>query len=110
MELMLRFAWHLAASFGRDPRVTALLSATSVHILPVINPDGLVAHSRNNANNADLNRNFPLTKFPYGAAPCSPTQAAPLPTPSRAASLFGGLPSLALSPPALASLFTSLTG
>lgn len=30
-----------------------------LHILPSLNPDGFTARKRNNANNVDLNRDFP---------------------------------------------------
>ena len=34
-------------------------------LLPSMNPDGLVAGQRLNANGKDLNRNFPLDGAPY---------------------------------------------
>lgn len=30
-----------------------------LHILPSLNPDGFTVRKRNNANNVDLNRDFP---------------------------------------------------
>ncbi len=39
-----------------------------VVIIPILNPDGVVAGTRRNANNIDLNRNFPSSDFAEGAA------------------------------------------
>ena len=83
-QLLLYLAEHLASQYGRDGRVTAILNTTEVFILPSLNPDGyqisrygwtaLVCSAilsregvcedrrnvgRNNANNRDLNRDFP---------------------------------------------------
>lgn len=67
-ELLLHFTEHLVTGYGHDYNVTRLLNTTTVHILPTINPDGFQAadpkdcigvKGRNNANGADLNRNFP---------------------------------------------------
>jgi protein MpaA len=37
-----------------------------VFILPLLNPDGLSANTRQNANGVDLNRNFPTRDFAVG--------------------------------------------
>ncbi len=46
-----------AAEAGSE--VDAILSAGAVHLLFTMNPDGFDLHRRGNANNVDLNRNFP---------------------------------------------------
>lgn len=38
-----------------------------VVVMPVVNPDGLAAHTRRNAHHIDLNRNFPTRDFGTGA-------------------------------------------
>lgn len=49
----------LTESYGSDPRITALVDGSEIWILPSMNPDGTAAARRYNANNVDLNRNFP---------------------------------------------------
>lgn len=44
-ELAMDFARELAEGFGRDPRITALLQAVRLLVVPVVNPDGF-HHSR----------------------------------------------------------------
>ncbi|GFY66267.1 carboxypeptidase D [Trichonephila inaurata madagascariensis] len=67
-ELMLHLLSLLLDGYGKDDYVTWLLDNTRIHIMPSMNPDGFEASSegecsgvqgRGNANNADLNRNFP---------------------------------------------------
>lgn len=58
-ELMLRLIKYLAENDGVDPRITNLISKYQMHIMPSMNPDGADLHRRGNANNADLNRDFP---------------------------------------------------
>jgi protein MpaA len=78
---------------GDEPNSTVVARALAVHInpetlpsnltliiVPDVNPDGLIAHTRVNANGVDINRNFPsktwrsdyteLTRYP-GAQPSS---------------------------------------
>jgi protein MpaA len=78
---------------GDEPHTTVLARALAVHInletlprnltliiVPDVNPDGLMAHMRVNANGVDINRNFPsrtwrseyteMTRYP-GAKPSS---------------------------------------
>jgi subtilisin-like proprotein convertase family protein len=49
----------LTDSYGTDPRITDLVDSTEIWILPSMNPDGTASVRRYNANNYDLNRNFP---------------------------------------------------
>jgi hypothetical protein len=59
-ELSLEYALSLVADDGVVPEVTQLLDEVSVVVVPVVNPDGLVANSRQNGNNVDINRNYGL--------------------------------------------------
>jgi hypothetical protein len=65
--LMLRLIDSLITSYGNDTRITNLLNNVEIWINPLANPDGsyyagnhtVTGSRRNNANNYDLNRNFP---------------------------------------------------
>jgi PKD repeat protein len=65
--LLLRLADYLLNNYGIDPQITYLLDNSEIWINPLANPDGTfrggnhtVAFStRFNANNVDLNRNYP---------------------------------------------------
>ena len=67
-ETLLLLVQYLCENYGRVPSVTDLIDNTRIHIMPTMNPDGYNnAHERDyssvtgrsNANNVDLNRNFP---------------------------------------------------
>lgn len=66
-NLLLRLIDYLLSSYGNDPKVTYLLDNTEIWINPLANPDGTYKGGNNtvnyavryNANNVDLNRNFP---------------------------------------------------
>jgi carboxypeptidase D len=49
----------LVNSYGVDARLTALVDENEIWILPSMNPDGTALNRRYNANNVDLNRDFP---------------------------------------------------
>jgi len=64
--LMLRFVHYLLQNYGTDPKVTALVDNLEIYVNPLANPDGtygsgdaIVSPTRLNANQKDLNRNFP---------------------------------------------------
>ena len=65
--LMLRLADYLLANYGTDQEVTELVDGMQIYINPLSNPDGAYRGSDNdvsgatryNANNVDLNRNYP---------------------------------------------------
>ena len=67
--MLIYLAEHLAFNYGREARITRLVNNTEIFILPSLNPDGYALSrtgdcdnnraGRNNANNVDLNRNFP---------------------------------------------------
>lgn len=67
-EVTLLLALYICQNYGRDQRITSLVDSTRIHLLPSMNPDGYEMavegdfdslRGRNNANNFDLNRNFP---------------------------------------------------
>lgn len=65
-EMLLLLAKYLCENYGsKNERVSRLLNSTRFHFLPSMNPDGyemaVKSHNsgRENANNVDLNRNFP---------------------------------------------------
>ena len=70
-EMLLALSSFLLRNYGADPRVTAILDTTDLHILASLNPDGFEASTkgvcrgyqlgtgRHNGNNVDLNRAFP---------------------------------------------------
>ncbi len=65
--ILLRLIDYLLTNYGTIPRVTNLVNNMEIHINPLANPDGTYITGnnsvsgaiRNNANNYDLNRNFP---------------------------------------------------
>ncbi|MFA8299778.1 MAG: M14 family zinc carboxypeptidase [Hyphomicrobiales bacterium] len=65
--LMLRLIDHLLSQYGTDDLATKLVDNIDIHINPLANPDGtyrggnnsIYRATRSNANNVDLNRNFP---------------------------------------------------
>ena len=70
--LLLRLAKQLLEGYGTDTEITPLVEKLSIHINPVANPDGsysadngesLTHAIRNNANEIDLNRNYPAPIF-----------------------------------------------
>uniref|UniRef100_A0A914W539 Peptidase M14 carboxypeptidase A domain-containing protein n=1 Tax=Plectus sambesii TaxID=2011161 RepID=A0A914W539_9BILA len=73
-ELLIMLAEYLLEAYGEDEAVTELLDSARVHIMPSMNPDGFemaypyrssdgtcntVFSARENANQKDLNRDFP---------------------------------------------------
>ncbi|KAL1110330.1 hypothetical protein AAG570_007863 [Ranatra chinensis] len=67
-ETMILLIQYLCQNYGLDERVTRIVKSTRIHIMPSMNPDGYeISHEgdnqsivgRPNANNVDLNRNFP---------------------------------------------------
>ena len=76
--ILLRLIDYFLTNYGTDPEVTNMLDNTEIWISPLSNPDGTYAGGNNsvsgatryNANNKDLNRNFPDPDngmFPTGA-------------------------------------------
>ena len=65
--LLLHLADYLLTNYNQDPRVTSMVNNTDIWINPLANPDGTYNGGNNsvngarrgNANNIDLNRNYP---------------------------------------------------
>ena len=68
--LLLRMIDYLLANYATNPEIAALVNNTEIWINPAANPDGTYAggnhtvygSTRYNANNVDLNRNYPDPK------------------------------------------------
>lgn len=72
-QVLIYLIQYLCDNYNTNPRVKKLVDTTNIFILPSLNPDGFEAaeegecdgysknkySGRNNANNKDLNRNFP---------------------------------------------------
>ncbi|KAH7645110.1 carboxypeptidase d-like protein [Dermatophagoides farinae] len=67
-EMILLFAKLLLENYGHHKQIDWLVNNTRIHLMPTMNPDGYEhsrlgdcdsLHGRGNANNVDLNRNFP---------------------------------------------------
>ncbi|CAF0780087.1 unnamed protein product [Rotaria sordida] len=69
-EMMMALIYYLLLNSKSDTRINRLLSTTDIYIMPSMNPDGFESsteglcdsgkiYGRGNANNVDLNRNFP---------------------------------------------------
>ncbi|CAL5332932.1 unnamed protein product [Camellia sinensis] len=63
-ELLLLLANWLCDNYMKDPLATLIVNKVHLHILPSMNPDGFSLRRRGNANNIDLNRDFPDQFFP----------------------------------------------
>ena len=58
VEVPLHMCHHFLENYGTDPAITDLVNEREIWIIPMMNPDGLEAGSRYNANGIDLNRNY----------------------------------------------------
>ncbi len=58
VEVPLDICHHLLENYTSDPDVAELVNEREIWIIPMMNPDGLEAGSRANANGVDLNRNY----------------------------------------------------
>ncbi|KAF6146373.1 hypothetical protein GIB67_020467 [Kingdonia uniflora] len=64
-ELLMKLAYWLCDNYyKKDPLATLIVKNVHLHILPTMNPDGFSLRIRGNANNIDLNRDFPDQFFP----------------------------------------------
>lgn len=60
-EMCLKMISHLLDNYDTDDSIiTWLVNNTEIWFVPLANPDGRYAHNRYNANNVDLNRNYPV--------------------------------------------------
>lgn len=58
-ELLLFLANWICDNYLEDPLARTIVENVHLHILPSMNPDGFSLRRRGNANNVDLNRDFP---------------------------------------------------
>ena len=58
-ELMIYLTRQLLTEYQTSDRIRTLVNNAQIYIMPSMNPDGFERRSRFNANNSDLNRNFP---------------------------------------------------
>ncbi|KAJ7006373.1 hypothetical protein NC653_005657 [Populus alba x Populus x berolinensis] len=58
-ELLLRLANCICDNYAKDSLARLIVENIHLHILPSMNPDGYFSRRRGNANNIDLNRDFP---------------------------------------------------
>jgi hypothetical protein len=58
VEVPYYMADYLLANYGTDPEVTWLVDEREIWIIPMLNPDGHTAGSRNNAQGINLNRDY----------------------------------------------------
>ncbi|KAK9943753.1 hypothetical protein M0R45_009351 [Rubus argutus] len=63
-ELLMQLANWICDNYLTDPLATLIVDNAHLHILPSMNPDGFSLRRRGNANNIDLNRDFPDQFFP----------------------------------------------
>jgi hypothetical protein len=58
-EIMLRFIQDCLKSYNNDKNIKNIMDKFQIHILVSMNPDGAKSVKRGNANDVDLNRDFP---------------------------------------------------
>ncbi|KAH7657376.1 Metallocarboxypeptidase D protein [Dioscorea alata] len=63
-ELLIRLANWLCDNYMKDSLAMLIVKHVHLHILPTMNPDGFALRRRGNANNVDLNRDFPDQFYP----------------------------------------------
>ncbi|XP_038696670.1 carboxypeptidase SOL1 isoform X2 [Tripterygium wilfordii] len=61
-ELLIILANWICDNYLKDPLARLIVENVHLHILPSMNPDGYALRRRGNANNIDLNRDFPDQK------------------------------------------------
>nr|XP_010915069.1 carboxypeptidase SOL1 [Elaeis guineensis] len=63
-ELLIFLANWLCNNYRKDTLATLIVNNVHLHVLPTMNPDGFALRRRGNANNVDLNRDFPDQFYP----------------------------------------------
>ncbi|KAF8025010.1 hypothetical protein BT93_F2000 [Corymbia citriodora subsp. variegata] len=58
-ELLMLLANYICDNYLKDPLAKLIVENVHLHLLPSMNPDGFALRRRGNANNIDLNRDFP---------------------------------------------------
>ena len=85
-EMLLLLVRYLCMNYGNDDMVTKIVNKTRIHILPMLNPDGVQQanegdctskHGLANANGVDLDQNFPGSNI-YVINPFPPYRRPPL--------------------------------
>ncbi|XP_048226807.1 carboxypeptidase SOL1 isoform X2 [Ricinus communis] len=66
-EMLIRLANWICDNYMKDPLARLIVENAHLHILPSMNPDGFSMRRRGNANNIDLNRDFPDQFFPMNS-------------------------------------------
>ncbi|ONM03037.1 carboxypeptidase SOL1 isoform X5 [Zea mays] len=62
-EVLMHLANWLCDNYLKDSLATLIVENMHLHILPTMNPDGFALRWHGNANNIDLNRDFPDQPF-----------------------------------------------
>ena len=78
-KILYRFLWHVCHDSDTYTQLNYLRNKVRIVVIPIANPAGLVAGTRQNGNNVDINRNFqygwndftPDSTTPKGTAPLS---------------------------------------
>ncbi len=93
-ELLIWLCDSLTQKYGADPRITRIVDSVSLWVVPMMNPDGNARAQRYNANDVDLNRNFPV---PDGTAGNDGTYALQPETRAMMEFLSGRHPSMTIN-------------
>ena len=64
-EVLIKLANWLCDNYLKDPLATLIVKNMHLHILPTMNPDGFALRRRGNANNVDLNGDFPDQSYKF---------------------------------------------
>jgi hypothetical protein len=80
MEQVMDIMRWLLDDYSRDPDAKEAVDTRYTYIIPLVNPDGNIKDSRQNANNIDLNRNFPHGWGGPGSAARGPSPASEVET------------------------------
>ena len=68
-ENLIRFAEFLCTNYGSDPEITDLIDTREIWLYVMVNPDGRVNMTRENANGVDLNRDWGYMWDAWGGSP-----------------------------------------
>ncbi|MEO0198603.1 MAG: M14 family zinc carboxypeptidase [candidate division WOR-3 bacterium] len=70
-EVPFLYAKYLLENYTTDSEVRSLVNHRQIYIIPILNPDGHVVQTRQNAAGVDLNRNYGYIKYSAGTSPYS---------------------------------------